>query len=131
MPNISVFFLWSSEKYREYHVLKIRFHTRLLKPRAYGLWLNSANSCEIFHFQLLIYNIVLLHSHLLKYSLVPRSYFKPVRAIKDNFLHILNNYLLISYCSESSFILFEIILFLLHDAEFIFCCIHILLRLLI
>jgi hypothetical protein len=41
-------------------VLKIRFHTRLLKPRAYGLWLNSANSCEIFHFQLLIYNILLL-----------------------------------------------------------------------
>jgi hypothetical protein len=29
-----------------------------LKPRAYGLWLNSANSCEIFHFQLLIYNIL-------------------------------------------------------------------------
>jgi hypothetical protein len=27
------FFLWSSEKYRVYHVLKIRFHTRLLKPR--------------------------------------------------------------------------------------------------
>jgi hypothetical protein len=58
MPNISVF-LWSSEKYRVYHVLKIRFHTRLLKPRAYGLGLNSANSCEIFHFQLLIYNILL------------------------------------------------------------------------
>jgi hypothetical protein len=60
MPNISGFFLWSSEKCRvyEYHVLKIRFHTRLLKPRAYGLWLNSANSSEIFHFQLLIYNIL-------------------------------------------------------------------------
>jgi ATP-binding cassette subfamily C (CFTR/MRP) protein 4 len=37
MPNISVF-LWSSEKYR-----------------AYGLWLNSANSCEIFHFLHLLY----------------------------------------------------------------------------
>jgi hypothetical protein len=33
-----------------------------------------------------------------------------------------NLVLLISYCSESSFILFERILFLLHDAEFIFCC---------
>jgi hypothetical protein len=33
------------------------FHTRLLKPRAYGLWLNSANSCEIFHFQLVVYTI--------------------------------------------------------------------------
>jgi hypothetical protein len=58
---LAFFFLWSSEKYRVYHVLKIRFHTRLLKPRAYGLWLNSANSCEIFDFQLLIYNILLYH----------------------------------------------------------------------
>jgi hypothetical protein len=33
-------------------------HTRLLKPRAYGLWLNSANSCEIFHFQLVVYTIL-------------------------------------------------------------------------
>jgi hypothetical protein len=39
-----------------------RFHTRLLKPHAYGLWLNSANSCEIFHFQLSIYNILLNQS---------------------------------------------------------------------
>jgi hypothetical protein len=63
IPNISVFFLWSSEKYRVYHVLKVRFHTRLLKPRAYGLWLNSANTCEIFHFQLLIYNILIKNFH--------------------------------------------------------------------
>jgi hypothetical protein len=32
--------------------------------------------------------VPLLHSHPLKYSLVPRLYFKPVRAIKDNFLHL-------------------------------------------
>jgi hypothetical protein len=57
MPNISVFFCGR----RKNIVLKIRFHTRLLKPRAYGLWLNSANSCEIFHFQLLIYNILFKH----------------------------------------------------------------------
>jgi hypothetical protein len=34
-----------------------RIEPRLLKPRAYGLWLNSANSCEIFHFQHVVYTI--------------------------------------------------------------------------
>jgi hypothetical protein len=76
MPNISVFFLWSSEKYRVYHVLKIRFHTRLLKPRAYGLWLNSANSCEIFHFQLLIYLQYTIATIFKKYF--SEFYMKPV-----------------------------------------------------
>lgn len=57
--NFNCFFLWLLEKYRVQHVLKMRLYTRLLRPRVFGLWFNSANLWEVFCFQHLLYKILL------------------------------------------------------------------------